>query len=161
MTSNAANRARLRVLVTTVAAVAGLAGCARQPVAGEVSPTTTVTATPAPTPSADLERRKFAFGIEYVFPIDGPTNGHGIARHYSEIGATWSKFNGLGTLWGDIEPRPPKKGVHRYEWNKLDEAIGAMQEAGFLNLTVVVGPRGHWGCRPQGGFFRDRRSIGW
>lgn len=87
---------------------------------------------------------KFFFGIEYIFLGEA----HKIVDCYSEIGATWTKTAPSGTLWQDIEPDPPLNGVHNYNWSKVDEVVKSMQSAGFLNLTIEIGPRSKWGSKP-------------
>lgn len=87
---------------------------------------------------------KFFFGLEYIFLGEA----HKIADCYSEIGATWTKTAPSGTLWQDLEPKPSANGVHNYNWSKVDEVVKAMQSAGFLNLTIELGPRSNWGSKP-------------
>lgn len=87
---------------------------------------------------------KFFFGIEYLFLGESQK----IADCYSEIGATWAKGAPRGALWEDVEPESPINGVHTYDWSKVDEVIKAMQSAGFLNMTIELGPRSKWGSKP-------------
>jgi len=146
------------VPLAAIAALVGLLlGCMGRPSAGDVPPAAAmVTARAAAAAAAAFPQedpRPFAFGMEYVFPINASTNGYKIAHHYRELGATWAKFNGPGTHWDDIEPDPPVAGVHRYQWRLVDEAVRALQGAGFPYLTIVIGPRSKWGCRGEEGFF--------
>lgn len=112
----------------------GLSGC----LIGLIVNVTIVSAEPMP-------ENKFGFGIEYLMPP--PAGLSDIINVYSETGATWSKFNGPGTGWGDIEPAPPVNGKHKYDWNKVDEMVLTAQKAGFRNLIVVLKSSSEWGIR--------------
>ena len=92
-----------------------------------------------------IPENKFGFGIEYLMPP--PAGLSDIINIYSETGATWSKFNGPGTTWNDIEPNPPVGGKHNYYWNKVDEMVLTAQRAGFRNLIVVLKSSSKWGIR--------------
>lgn len=91
---------------------------------------------------------QFHFGLEYAM-LGGADR---IIHYFSPIGARWAKINaaGVGPLsWGSIEPAPPKDGVHTYRWERVDKAVLRCQKAGFVNLTVVLGPSGSkWGAKP-------------
>ena len=88
----------------------------------------------------------FGFGIEYLQPC--PSNLKKVISKFSEIGATWSKFNGPGTRWRDIEPNLPVAGKHVYSWEKVDQRIKMAQAAGFRNLMVVLKSNSPWACKP-------------
>jgi len=90
-----------------------------------------------------LPENNFGFGIEYLMPP--PAGLNDIINVYSETGATWSKFNGPGTGWNDIEPAPPVEGKHNYYWNKVDEMVLTAQKAGLRNLIVVLKSSSRWG----------------
>lgn len=85
----------------------------------------------------------FGFGIEYLMP--SPHDLPALMNQYSEIGATWSKFNGPGTSWNDLEPSPPVHGRHTYRWDNVDRMVLAAQKAGFKNLLVVLKSNSKWG----------------
>ena len=112
----------------------GLSGC----LIGLIVSVTIVFAEPIP-------ENKFGFGIEYLMPP--PAGLSDIINVYSETGATWSKFNGPGIGWNDIEPKPPVGGKHTYYWNKVDEMVLTAQRAGFRNLIVVLKSSSKWGTR--------------
>src|SRR3989338_9602579 len=82
-----------------------------------------------------LPENKFSFGIEYLMPP--PADLSDIINVYSETGASWSKFNGPGTGWNDIEPTPPVEGKHTYYCDKGDEMGLTAQWACFLNLFFI------------------------
>lgn len=90
-------------------------------------------------------REKFGFGVEYLMPA--PKNLNRIIGQYSELGATWSKFNGPDTTWNDIEPKPPIGGRHIYSWKKVDDMVLTAQRAGFKNLIVVLKSNSKWGTK--------------
>ncbi|MFH1283388.1 MAG: hypothetical protein ABII27_06965 [bacterium] len=101
--------------------------------------------------SAAAAGEKFGFGIEYFMFLDS----NQIAYHYSDIGATWSKTTPV--KWGDIEKKPPVKGVHNYNWDKVDKNVKAMHDAGFVNLQIVLAAKSKWGGRP---LKRERGLVG-
>ncbi|HAH21955.1 MAG: hypothetical protein A2Y00_08205 [Omnitrophica WOR_2 bacterium GWF2_43_52] len=108
-----------------------------------------------------IPENKFCFGIEYLMPQPGGFND--IINVYSEIGAVWSKFNGPGTGWNDIEPTPPVKGRHTYSWDKVDEIVLTAQRAGFKRLIVVLKSNSRWGVgniKPSGPLERLSASRG-
>ena len=92
-----------------------------------------------------LPENKFGFGIEYLMPQ--PAGLSDIINIYSETGASWSKFNGPGTGWNDIEPTPPVEDKHTYYWDKVDEMVLTAQGAGFRNLIVVLKSSSKWGIK--------------
>lgn len=92
-----------------------------------------------------IPENKFGFGIEYLMPP--PAGLSDIINVYSETGATWSKFNGPGTGWGDIERAPPINGKHKYDWDKVDGMVLMAQRAGFRNLIVALKSSSKWGVR--------------
>lgn len=93
--------------------------------------------------TSNIFAQSFGFGIEYIMPA--PPDLPQIINKYREIGATWSKFNGPGTSWHDIEPFSPQNGRHEYRWEKIDNLILTAQKAGFKNLIVVLKSNSKWG----------------
>ncbi len=79
----------------------------------------------------------FGYGIEYA--------ERGFAKVYSPVGADWAKIPLVD--WGRIEPNPPSKGVHKYEWARLDEIVTEYQKYGY-KLLVVLKVRCKWGSKP-------------
>lgn len=69
------------------------------------------------------------FGIDYVFPFEKRFQGPFWPRRMAGIGAGWVNFALVN--WAEIEPAAPVKGVHRYDWRRLDEAVRLWQEQGF------------------------------
>ncbi len=88
------------------------------------------------------EKRQFDFGIEYLKPA--PDDLDKIIKEYSEIGATWTKFNGEEITWNHIEPEPPINGQHNYHWDDVDKAVKMAQNAGFKHLIVVLKSSAEW-----------------
>jgi len=87
-------------------------------------------------PRESARRQPFALGLEYMAP--------GLAAAYSSTGIKWAKAMGQGFSWGDIEPRPPVRGRHTYDWSYTDRLILEYQRAGFESFHVYVKCRCSW-----------------
>jgi hypothetical protein len=90
----------------------------------------------------------FGYGIEYA--------AEGLAKVYSPLGANWAKIPLVD--WGRIEPNPPRKGVHNYNWGKLDKIVSEYQRYGF-KLLVVLKARCKWGSKPARAEHRDKAGY--
>ena len=93
-------------------------------------------------PSRDAARYVDSpFGLEYVFVNVKKHRDPDYVRLYEATGAKWIKFQNV--VWKRHEPKPPRKGVHRYVWRVLDEAVRAWQASGF-NIQMVLKSKSSW-----------------
>ena len=61
---------------------------------------------------------------------------------FSNAGIKWAKMGNVA--WGIVEPEPPKKGIHRYDWSGTDRWILEVQQYG-INLKVILHAVSEWG----------------
>ncbi len=83
----------------------------------------------------------FNFGIEYAYIGEG-----GNAPYYATKEIYWTKWNGPGFSWAELEPNPPKDGVHTYNFSRLDRAVVNWQAGGFTNMVVNLTTKNAWAC---------------
>lgn len=68
------------------------------------------------------------------FGVDGASEKW--AGVISELGDGWS---GINFTWAGFEPKPPRNGVHSYNWRRSDAAVRAFQKAGRrLQVNIRV-----------------------
>lgn len=85
-----------------------------------------------------LEAHSSRFGLDYVFPTDPQYQNKPFAQRYKDAGLKWVNF--ADVRWKYFEPRPPRGGRHRYQWQKLDSAVKHWQQHGFdITMTVRTG----------------------
>jgi hypothetical protein len=77
---------------------------------------------------------KFGFGVEYA--------AHGLAKGYAALGADWIKIPNV--TWEAIEPKPPVRGKHSYQWKRLDDLIAEYQLHNF-DILIVLKSKSTWG----------------
>ena len=75
------------------------------------------------------------FGVDYVFPFQERFQSKFWPRQMAATKAGWVNFHLVS--WIDIEPNPPKKGVHYYHWEKLDNCVRLWQEQGFYIVLTL------------------------
>ncbi|MCM8768536.1 MAG: hypothetical protein NC911_02470 [Candidatus Omnitrophica bacterium] len=82
------------------------------------------------------QQARFAIGVEYIIP--------GFAEVFARTGVKWAKPMGKGFSWGDIEPKPPVAGKHKYHWDEIDQLILEYQRAGFRHFHIYVKSMNPW-----------------
>lgn len=96
---------------------------------------------------ANNKGNAMTFGVEYANPewtnfVDFPK----CAKAFARIDVHALKIHDI--LWRDIEPNPPRNGVHSYHWDGLDNLIRIFQSEGFTDFEVVLQSTSSWGMRP-------------
>ena len=86
--------------------------------------------------NGQTSRPPFALGVEYMTM--------GLAEAYARTGVQWAKAMGSGFAWGDIEPNPPVRGKHTYNWTHPDRLILEYQRAGFRHFHLYVRCLNRW-----------------
>jgi hypothetical protein len=77
--------------------------------------------------SQDVVRKGAGTDTKQRFGVDGVTTISFI-KTIAEIGDGWSGANNV--RWGVIEPKPPQKGRHSYDWKFIDEPLKIFQKTG-------------------------------
>jgi hypothetical protein len=87
------------------------------------------------------------FGIGYAHPLKEEEYGDysKMSKIFSGIGIHSTKINIV--TWEQIEPKPPKKGVHKYNWKELDKIVSIFQKEGYRNMEVVIQASSPWAMR--------------
>ncbi len=82
------------------------------------------------------EEEDSIFGVGYAVK--------GYARIVAKMGAKWVKIPLVA--WGIIEPKPPQKGKHFYQWGHLDRLVKEYEDAG-LHIQIVIKASCPWGAK--------------
>ena len=83
------------------------------------------------------EGRESPFGIDYVFVHSPGARDRELVDEVCEkVAIRWANFARLE--WSAIEKRPPKNGVHAYDWSDMDRAVRAWQRNG---VHIMVSAR--------------------
>lgn len=83
-------------------------------------------------------------GIEYINPReDYPYQD--LARIFAHIGIRATKLQSID--WEMVEPRKPRKGVHEYQWELIDNLIKTFQSEGYNNIHCVLQAASPWGVQ--------------
>ena len=93
--------------------------------------------------------RESPFGIDYVFVHSPGARDQklvdGICR---KVAIRWVNLARLE--WGRIEKKPPKNGMHTYDWSDMDRAVRVWQRNG-LHIMVSLRFFSPWATAPRDG----------
>jgi len=96
------------------------------------------------------------FGVEYVHPMKKEYGDYNkLSKMFADIGLSSAKINLVN--WQQIEPRAPKKGIHKYQWKELDRVVSIFQKEGYHDMDMVLQSTSSWAMRSRkkGKGFRD------
>ena len=91
--------------------------------------------------SEDTSSWESPFGLDYVYPYYREYQNPVLPRIFAEAGIKWVNFADVG--WRNIEPLPPRKGMHRYRWKTLDRMVKLWQSYGF-HISITLKCNAEW-----------------
>ncbi len=81
-------------------------------------------------------------GEDSIFGVGYAVKGY--AKLVAQMGAKWVKIPSVA--WGIVEPKPPKKGKHTYQWEHLDRLVKEYEDA-RLHIQIVIKASCPWGAK--------------
>jgi hypothetical protein len=87
------------------------------------------------------------FGLDYVFILNKRYWDPGISHDLGGVvGVRWVNFARIE--WGLIEPKPPRNGIHTYDWSVLDKGVRQWQQFG-VHIMMSLNMNSRWGTAPR------------
>lgn len=93
------------------------------------------------------EGRESPFGIDYVFVHSPGARDRELVDGVCEkVAIRWVNFARLE--WSNVERRPPRNGIHAYDWSDMDRAVRAWQTNG-VHIMVSARFFSPWATAPR------------